>query len=167
MGLIAAVHYWRAGLTLAHYDARAHLVVARRVFDSMTPGWQQVGAVWLPLPHLLNMLPVQIDLFYRTGASAIALSVLSMAAAAGALALLILRVTGSSTGALTGAALLLANPNLLYLQSTPMTEPLLFATTVIAVMLTTRWVDADGAVQPRAAGWALIAACLTRYEAWP
>ena len=49
------------GLTLAHYDARAHLVVARRILDSLMPGWQQVGAVWLPLPHLLNMLPVQID----------------------------------------------------------------------------------------------------------
>ena len=47
-GLIAAFHYHRLGLTLAHYDARAHLVVARRVFDSLTPGWQQVGAVWLP-----------------------------------------------------------------------------------------------------------------------
>ena len=52
----AAVHYSRIGLSLAHYDARAHLVVARRVFDSLTPGWQQVGAVWLPLPHVLNAL---------------------------------------------------------------------------------------------------------------
>ena len=47
-GLAAAVFYHRLGLSLAHYDARAHLVVARRVFDSLTPGWQQVGAVWLP-----------------------------------------------------------------------------------------------------------------------
>src|SRR4051794_27394977 len=81
-GAAAALHYWRVGLTLAHYDARAHLVVARRVFDSLTPGWQQVGAVWLPLPHLLNALPVQIDALYRTGTSAIAISILSMAVAA-------------------------------------------------------------------------------------
>ena len=32
-------------LVLSHYDARAHLVVARRVIDNITPGWQQVGAV--------------------------------------------------------------------------------------------------------------------------
>ena len=73
-GLAAAIHYHRLGLSLAHYDARAHLVVARRIFDSLIPGWQQVGAVWLPLPHLLNALPVQIDWFYRTGFSAIATS---------------------------------------------------------------------------------------------
>ena len=60
-GVYAAVYYSRLGLALAHYDARAHLVVARRILDSLTPGWQQIGAVWLPLPHVLNMLPVQVD----------------------------------------------------------------------------------------------------------
>src|SRR5437870_8282138 len=25
----------------------------------------QIGAVWLPLPHLLNAIPVQVDFFYR------------------------------------------------------------------------------------------------------
>ena len=60
-GAYAASHYHRLGLTLTHYDARGHLVVARRIFDSITPGWQQIGAVWLPLPHLLNAMPVQID----------------------------------------------------------------------------------------------------------
>ena len=37
--------YARLDLTLAPYDARAHLVVARRILDSLTPGWQQIGAV--------------------------------------------------------------------------------------------------------------------------
>src|SRR5258708_36837613 len=74
-GAIVAWHYHRLGLTLSHYDARGHLVVARRIADSITPGWQQVGAVWLPLPHLLNAIPVTLDLFYRTGASAVAVSI--------------------------------------------------------------------------------------------
>ena len=77
-GAAAAIGYTRAGLALSHYDARAHLVVARRIFDSITPGWEQIGAVWLPLPHVLNALPVQVDLFYRTGWSAIALSVAAL-----------------------------------------------------------------------------------------
>ena len=51
-------------------------MVARRILDSLTPGWEQIGAVWLPLPHVLNMLPVQIDSVYRTGAFAILVSVL-------------------------------------------------------------------------------------------
>lgn len=176
-GAGAAIHYYGLGLALAHYDARAHLVVARRILDSLTPGWQQIGAVWLPLPHMLNMLPVQVDAWYRTGASATAISVLAMALGAGSLASLILRTTGSLVAALTGAVLLMANPNVLYLQSTPMTEPLLFGLTLFATTAVAAWVDAiSRGSQPQpfssaecARGWAaagLTAACMTRYEAW-
>ena len=63
--------------------------------------------------------------------------------------------------------LLLANPNVLYLQSTPMTEPLLFGTTLVAVALAADWVDRGAPDWPRAAGLAVAAACMTRYEAWP
>ncbi len=166
-GTWAAFHYAHDGLTLSHYDARAHLVVARRIIDSLTPGWMQIGAVWLPLPHLLNMLPVQVDAWYRTGASAVAISVLSMAATVWAVSSMIVRFTGSANGALTAAVLLVANPNVLYLQSTPMTEPLLFATTMLTIALTARWVESGGTGSPAPAGIAAAAACLTRYEAWP
>ena len=165
IGSAAALHYSFEGLSLSHYDARAHLVVARRIIDSLTPGWQQVGAVWLPLPHLLNMFPVQNDWLYRTGASGIALSVLSMAIAIWAIASLVIRSTGSVAGAIAAAALILLNPNVLYLQSTPMTEPMLFATTLVGVAFTCEWLD--GLRAPTAGGLALAAACLTRYEAWP
>jgi hypothetical protein len=166
-GVYAALYYSRLGLALAHYDARAHLVVARRILDSLTPGWQQIGAVWLPLPHVLNMLPVQVDGWYRSGASAIAFSVVSMGVTAWALARFTVRTTGSVVGGAAGAALLMLNPNLLYLQSTPMTEPLLLATCLLAMTLTADWVEADGRHGTRAAGWAIVAACMTRYEAWP
>jgi hypothetical protein len=166
VGGFAALHYSAAGLALAHYDARAHLVVARRIIDSLTPGWQQVGAVWLPLPHLLNMVPVQIDAWYRNGASAIVISIASVALACWALAWIILRVTGSRSGAVAAAALLLLNPNVLYLQSTPMTEPLLFGTSLLAIALAIAWIDAPER-WPTGAGIAFAAACLTRYEAWP
>jgi hypothetical protein len=166
VGVAAAFHYSAVQLALAHYDARAHLVVARRIIDCLTPGWQQVGAVWLPLPHLLNMLPVQIDALYRNGASAIAISVISISVSTWALSDAIQRTTGSATGAIAASTLLLLNPNVLYLQSTPMTEPLLFATVMLSIALTVRWLE-DVERPPTAAGIALAAACLTRYEGWP
>ena len=170
-GSLAALHYAHAGLTLAHYDARAHLVVARRILDSLTPGWQQIGAVWLPLPHVLNMVPVQVDAWYRNGASAVAISVLSMALGAGSLASIIMRTTGSLVAAASGAVLLMVNPNVLYLQSTPMTEPLLFGLTLFSAAAVAWWVDEisppDCARSTTMPGIALAAACLTRYEAWP
>jgi len=39
VGVAAAVAYDVQDLTLSHYDARAHLVVARRIIDSIRPGW--------------------------------------------------------------------------------------------------------------------------------
>jgi hypothetical protein len=49
-----------------------------------------------------------------------------------------------------------------------MTEPLLFALCALAVLLMTRWaLDETVPSLPHAAGWTMVAACLTRYEAWP
>jgi hypothetical protein len=190
LGCRAAWLYHAAGLTLSHYDAKAHLVVARRVVDNLTPGWQQLGAVWLPLPHLLNLVPVQIDVFYRTGASAVAISVLAFALAAVGIARIVMRATGSSSAGIAGAAVLALNPDVLYLQSTPMTEALLIGLLVMAMSFTLDWLQQitetgwNPAACPgraeasrresgpdsrttMAAGLFIAAACLTRYEAWP
>jgi hypothetical protein len=167
VGAVTAVHYAGLDLTLSHYDAKGHLVVARRIADSLRPGWWQIGAVWLPLPHLLNAAPVQIDAWYRTGFSGVATSVSCFALAVGTLVWLIHRATGSIAGAAAGAVVLASQADVLYLQSTPMTEPLLMALTLAGVALTWRWA-ADGAADPpTAAGVFLALACLTRYEAWP
>lgn len=169
VGLAAWVFFLQAGLVLSHYDAKAHLVVARRVIDSLTPGWRQIGAVWLPLPHLIQLLPTQIDVFYRTGAFASLCSVACFGITAYAMACLVLGATGSRPGAATAAALLALNPNLLYLQSTPMTEPLLLATMSLAVLWLFEWLreDALRTPVPRKVGVALFAAVWTRYESWP
>lgn len=166
-GAIAAWVYHAQGLTLSHYDAKGHLVVARRIFDSLTPGWKQIGAVWLPLPHVLNALPVQVDLFYRTGASGVAISLVSFAIACWAAFHIVLTATGSRLAGLTAAVLIAANPNLLYLQSTPMTEPLLLAGLMVSTLGLQRWILDPTPARRAIAGAALAAACLTRYEAWP
>jgi hypothetical protein len=138
-GALVALHYHHLGLTLTHYDARGHLVVARRIFDSLTPGWQQIGAVWLPLPHLLNAVPVQVDAFYRTGASGVAISIISFTIATGAIAWIVAALTASPWAAAAAAVVFALNPNVLYLQSTPMTEPLLTGLTLLAVALLMAW----------------------------
>jgi len=174
VGAAAAIYYAEAGLTLSHYDARAHLVVARRVIDSLTPGWRQLGAVWLPLPHLLNVLPVQLDWAYRTGAIAVFLSILAMALGLSSLAALLLRTTGSAAAALAGPALVLLNPNILYLTSTPMTEPLLIGLALVAMNQVEKntgcffrptGTEKTPGVFSRP-GAALAALVLTRYEGW-
>ena len=167
LGSIVAWWYARAGLTLSHYDAKAHLVVARRIADSLTPGWVQIGAVWLPLPHLVSLLPVQWDFFYRTGAFGVVLSVVCFAATITLIARLLAGLTRSWSAALAGSLVFGLNPNILYLQSTPMTEPLLMALAAIAAWLGVEAFRTGSARNVRRAGLALAAAAMTRYEAWP
>ena len=167
IGGTAALVYAARGLTLSHYDARAHLVVARRILDSLMPGWMQIGAVWLPLPHVLNALPVQWDWAYRSGATAVGLSVGVLAWGLAAFAAFVHRQTGSTLAAIALPLALLLNPNVLYLQSTPMTEPLLIGLALVALDAVDRWRIAPDDRRAWRAAWALAALVLTRYEGWP
>lgn len=165
--LLAWIVFLDAGLVLSHYDAKAHLVVARRVIDNITPGWQQIGAVWLPLPHLLQVAPTQIDFFYRTGVAASLVSITCFGITVFATARLVVLLTGSRVGAATSTALLALNPNLLYLHATPMTEPLMLALAFLAVLWLYEWVVGRQDRVPARLGVVLFAAAWTRYEAWP
>ena len=168
-GLAAWIVYLNEGLVLTHYDAKAHLVVARRVIDSLTPGWQQIGAVWLPLPHLIQILPTQIDVFYRTGAFGSLVSIACFGIAAWAMARLVLSMTGSTLGAVDvgGAA-------------RPQSEPALPAVHADDRAAAARGDVALGALAVRVADRRRrLSACRrrsdgrsfctawTRYEAWP
>src|SRR5579864_3328491 len=63
----AVVWFQRAGATLWWGDAEAHLDIARRIVDSRTPGWAQIGTAWLPLPHLLMLPLVRDDKMWQSG----------------------------------------------------------------------------------------------------
>jgi hypothetical protein len=165
-GAAAALYYAWLGLTLTHYDARAHLVVARRVIDGLTPGWRQLGAFWLPLPHLLNLIPVQWDWSFRTGFSAVVLSLLAMSGGLAALGCYLARHVASRAVAVVVPLAVLANPNVLYLQSTPMTEALLFGLSFMALLAVDTWTARGRTRDAHWAGLVLAALVLTRYEGW-
>jgi hypothetical protein len=95
--------------------------------------------------------------------------VLAFAVTAGAIVWILCALTGSIAAGIAAAAVFVLNPNVVYLQSTPMTEPLLLATTTVAVAMLIAWVRSahDGRIGTAAIGIAFALACLTRYEAWP
>ena len=62
---------------LLYGDAVAHINIARRVFDSRTPGLLQLGTVWLPLPHLLILPFIVSKQMWQSGSGG---SIPSMAA---------------------------------------------------------------------------------------
>ena len=67
VSIFSFLFYFRRGEVLLYGDAVAHINIARRVFDSRTPGLLQLGTVWLPLPHLL-MIPFLLSTsLWQTG----------------------------------------------------------------------------------------------------
>src|SRR5271154_2249849 len=68
ISVFSFLFYYRHGDVLLYGDAVAHINIARRVFDSKTPGLLQLGTVWLPLPHLL-IIPFLVSMkMWETGA---------------------------------------------------------------------------------------------------
>ena len=68
ISVFSFLFYNRQGAVLLYGDAIAHINIARRVFDSRTPGLLQLGTVWLPLPHLLIMPFVISKPMWQSGA---------------------------------------------------------------------------------------------------
>jgi hypothetical protein len=59
--------FYTHGLSNLYGDGLAHMEGARRIFDSITPGYEEIGSVWLPLYHLICAPLAQNDFLWRTG----------------------------------------------------------------------------------------------------
>jgi hypothetical protein len=172
LSFVALAVCFTRGYVLLYGDAVAHLGIARRILDSRNPGLGQLGGVWLPLPHLL-MLPFvwKMD-WWQSG----------LAGAWPSLICYIFGVTGfyrlcrrmlAPRWALAATAFLGLNPNLLYLSTTAMTEPLFLVLTIWMTVLTVECVDAIRAAEQaevvrrlRWLGVTIFAAVFTRYDGW-
>jgi len=120
---LASLWSWRHGAMLNYGDAVAHLQIARRVIDSHRPGLSQLGSVWLPLPHLLLIPFVAVYAWWADGiAGMIPSATAYIAGCAGVYRLA--RHWLRPSAAVVALAFFALNANLLYLQTTAMTEPL-------------------------------------------
>jgi len=166
IGGAAAWWCFERGYTLYFGDAEAHLNIARRVLDSRTPGPYQIGTVWLPLPHAVLIPFAMGDSWWRSGLAGVFPSVACFVLAGAFLFAAARRIYASFGAALATALLFALNPNILYLQATPMTE-LLFLASLAAMLWATLWFrDTQSVAAILIAAAASNAASLTRYEGW-
>src|SRR5205807_9227685 len=103
------------GYTLCSGEAASHLSIARRVTDSRTPGFDQIGTVWLPLPHLLMVPLAADDQLWRSGLAGAIPSAVCFVLAGAFFYAAAKSVFSSRAAGASAAALLALNPNLLYL----------------------------------------------------
>jgi hypothetical protein len=177
----AFLYYWHTGKLLLYGDAVAHMNIARRVVDSRTPGLLQLGTVWLPLPHLPMLPLIWSTWMWQTGVGGAIPSMLAYIA--GVLGVFRLVRKGlaflpdfrqeARVSALFAALVYALNPNLLYLQSTAMTEPLYLAVFVWATVFLSEFAQhlqrgEDGSARRSlfVCGLVLVLGIMTRYDGW-
>lgn len=167
--LSSLVAFWYSfdhQLILLLADSYSHMRIARSIFDSTTPGIGQFGGVWLPLPHII-MLPLIWDNdLWRTGLAGSFSSMPCYVVASIYVFLTARRLTRNSPASFVGALVFILNPNVLYLQTTPLTEPVLMATMSAACYYFLAWVQDGDANQLILAAGAMFLATLARYDGW-
>jgi hypothetical protein len=187
VSLASFLYYIQHGGILLYGDAVAHINIARRVFDSQTPGLLQLGTVWLPLPHLMMIPFIIARSMWQNGAGGSLPSMVAYVLGAmgifrlvgGALEADIRTKSAAMVGAWAAALAYVANPNLIYMQTTAMTESVYLAFFIWAVVNFAEFIRALGKssdADPRQSrimrtaltrcAWCLAAAELSRYDGW-
>ncbi len=163
---VAIAFFYFNGWLLYYGDAEAHLDIARRLVDSQTPGYDQLGTPWLPVPHVLMLPLVMHEALWRTGLAGAIPSGACFVMAGVFLFLAVRRVFGDEAPAFAAVAAFALNPNMLYLGSIPMSEPAFWAAWMALLYCTVRYRDTGGWGAVLGAGAAASVAALCRYEGW-
>src|SRR5437762_2670373 len=173
---VAAIYFfYHRGEILLSGDAVAHINIARRIFDSRTPGPLQLGTVWLPLQHILTVPFIIWDRLWQNGIGGSVISAVSYVLGGRGI-LRLAGALGTRGAAWLAMAAYALNPNLLYLQSTALNEPLSIAAMIWAIVYFSDFIRTwklPGIASAAALGrplllgtLALDADMLTRYDGW-
>jgi len=163
----ASLHFfYTRGLSNLYGDGLAHMEGARRIFDSLTPGYEEIGSVWLPLYHLI-CAPLAInDFLWRTGLAGGLVSSAAFALTGYLLFRLGAEINRNLAAGIVALAGALLCPSFLYLASTPLTEPLALMWSVLVAYALFRYSQSGSWKSLAGAAAAAFLGTLTRYEGW-
>jgi len=163
----ASLHFfYTRGLSNLYGDGLAHMEGARRIFDSITPGYEEIGSVWLPLYHLI-CAPLAInDFLWRSGLAGGLVSSAAFALTCYLLFRLGAEINRNLAAGLVALAGALMCPSFLYLASTPLTEPLALLWSVLVAYALFRYSHSGSWKSLAGAAAAALLGTLTRYEGW-
>lgn len=166
LSVTSFIFNYTTGLGLLYNDSRSHLDIGRRVVENLKPGFAQLGSVWLPLPHFLMLFTVWNDFMWHSGLSGAIQSMISYVATSILIYLLLKELRVDIFGRLMGVFVFALNLNIIYMQSTAMTELLLIATMTAAAYELVKWHKEENLLRLiRIAFWILLST-LIRYDGW-
>jgi len=166
IGLLGLYWSYSHHVILAYGDAEAHLNLAKAAISGLTPSITQIGAVWLPLPHIMMVPLVANNFLWRTGLGGSLISIIAFIWAGIMLYKLAYLITKNSIASYLAPLLWIANPNTVYLATTPMSEVLLFSCAASAVYYFIKWVQTDELFTLVISALFGCLASLSRYDGW-
>ena len=182
VSVAALLYYYAKQQLLLYGDAVAHLNIARRVVDNRHPieSYGQLGTVWLPLQHIAMLPFVWVNTLWQSGiAGAIPGMVAYVLGTLGIYRLV--QARGGQAAAYLAAAIYALNPNLLYMQTAAMNEPIFLAFFVWSMVYLDEFFRATYPPPPGSAaqpaqltprrsleycGIVIYGGALTRYDGW-
>ena len=158
--------FLKNGLGLSYNDARSHLDIGRRVVEGLKPGLAQLGSVWLPLNHILMIPLVWNDWAWHSGFAGAFWNMISFVATGLVIYKILEKLNIGVLGRIIGVIVFAGNLNILYLQSTAMTEPLLLATMTAGCYYLICWSDDSKILNLVKASFWIMLSTLVRYDGW-
>lgn len=168
LGLTAQFLSYHHDFNYAYRDSIFRMEAARRFFDSNTPGIiNQIGTVWLPVPNLLLMPFAYVDYFWKTGLAGSIVNFPLFVISAIAIFLSIKKITNNPAAVWFGFLIFVFNYNILYFQTTSMTEQFYLTFLLCSFYFLLSWAD-EGKLKHLIYSSLFISLNIgTRYDAWP
>lgn len=168
LGLAAQVLSYVYDYNFAYRDSIYRLEAARRFFDSYNPGIiSQIGTVWLPVPNLILMPFAYLDYLWRTGLAASIMNYPLYVISAVVIFLSLKKLTSNLTATWFGFLVYVLNYNILYFQTTSMTEQIYLTLTVCSFYWLLLWADGKKLKHLLLSSLFISLAVGSRYDAWP
>ncbi|HSX10041.1 MAG TPA: hypothetical protein VLF93_07850 [Candidatus Saccharimonadales bacterium] len=161
----SALYYFN-GENILYADTMSRLDIARKIVDNLTPGFAQIGNVWLPLPQLLMVPFIWNNFLWHSGLAGAIMSGTAFIIGGLYIYKSVKLLTNSILSSLLSLCVYALNLNILYLQSTAMSETLFTCTLAASIYYLLVWIKTNNIMYLIPAGLAVSAMTYTRYEGW-
>ena len=166
LGIFFSALYYLNGENILYADTMSRLDIARKIVDNLTPGFAQIGNVWLPLPQLLMVPLIWNNFLWHSGLAGAIMSGIAFIIGGLYIYKSVKLLTNSLISSFLSLCIYALNLNSLYLQATAMSETLFLCTLSASIYYLLVWIKTNNIMYLIPAGLAVSAMTYTRYEGW-
>lgn len=153
-----------SGKLVDYADTMSRLDIARKVIDNLHPGFAQFGNVWLPLPQMLMVPFIWSNYLWHSGIAGSFMSMPMYVISGFYIFKTVKMLSHSFLTAFFSMCIYALNTNMLFLQTTAMSESLFLCTISAALYYFIKWVTYRIDFDLIPAALAVSAMSYTRYE---